>query len=1235
MSCPSCGARYDGTRVRLGTKVRCSKCKAVFEAGVVAVPVAKPVDKLVGRTIGGYEILEKIGVGGIGAVYKARQISLDRVVAFKTLKPEFAQNQSFITRLTREARASARLAHTNIVQTYDVAQDQGISFIVMEFVEGETLQDRLTREGRADVKFAVGVLEQATLALAYARQADIVHRDIKPDNLMIAKDGTVKVADFGLAKRRDVDVSLTQSGTIVGTPRYMSPEQGNGEPLDFRSDIYSLGASIYHALAGSPPFDAPTAMAVIVKHINDPLPPLRMQNPRVPPKLAAVIETMMAKSPAARYQRVEDLLAAIEDVKRTLDADIAAAERGEFAVPTVAVPPGDAKAPSATAVTAVPSAKQKVRRRGVKLLLASLLLLLALALVSAIQKGRRAQEYDTLIGQDFEERMAAAQEFHNQEKFQDAMDAFDGFPPEDAPDRAKWLEKAQKEKDKYLGFARTKFETQAKQAQEALANGDFQLARHIYQGIVDSFGVPVILEEAKKQLDEVTTKQSDEVAKQLSELEKHMRAHPTDYGGAQELYSQVRAIKGDLKLSDEIEQRLAALGRQIEAQRGGAKVLVVSQKGIGGYRSISEAVRNVFGGDTIEIRDSAVYEEPAIASPVRGVTVRGAEGCAPVLRLLETRAGKKDRSAEPLPVLAAEPAVRVSGDWVFERMVFDLSKTFGGIYVEHGGELTLRSCAVLNIGAYGVAAGSKALAPEQPQRNFLKISDCILTAAPSGPGGHPPKILFLAYSRTHEISVEFTHNVVCGGVALGFRPAAAVTGSKVVVDSNIFEGIETVVWSAGPLLGAIGMQFDYNCYSSPPQEYYASLLQELRRLPRFAKQGKAITRFADWQEAVQGDQHSIEAAAGLVAPEKGDFSLRPDSPCLGKGRTGTPMGLLTARRLPAGLFAGPAGKEEKPKEQVAETPPPPGPTDQLPKTDQLILDQRYDEAIELIQKAPDTDPNVKRQRVKNIECMKDLKALVLREINAGRSPSPPSSLLMDKYSHFVGGSIVSATPDSFTLVDKNNGSPTSIKWTPPALSPEQFLDIARKCTSITDGREQLMLGVFCFEVGLTEKARTYLGYAKISSSISAEDRKDAEDLYRRIERTGGKPSPGAAQRKDTPPPAEAEAEALRRIQELFEEGRFKDALDQADALLRASPEDTRLKYRLGFLLWEFAQTRDKRSSVSREDHVRLWKTTWQLLNTALSEGGKLPGSQNAQEIIQKMKEMGGRDKEYRPKFDRP
>jgi serine/threonine protein kinase len=256
-----------------------------------------------GETVGPYQILAQLGHGGMATVYKAYHEALDRYVALKVLHPAFTDDATFMTRFQREARVVARLDHPNIVPIYDFAEYEGRPYLVMKFIEGETLKALLAR-GRLSLQQIVPIVEAVGAALAYAHQQNVVHRDVKPSNILISKDGKIYLTDFGLARMAQTSTSLT-ADQLVGTPQYISPEQAMSKPdLDARSDIYSFGVVVYEMVVGRVPYDADTPFAIVHDHIYTPLPLPRQVNPDVPEAVEAVLLKALAKNPGDRFADV-------------------------------------------------------------------------------------------------------------------------------------------------------------------------------------------------------------------------------------------------------------------------------------------------------------------------------------------------------------------------------------------------------------------------------------------------------------------------------------------------------------------------------------------------------------------------------------------------------------------------------------------------------------------------------------------------------------------------------------------------------------------------------------------------------------------------------------------------------------------------------------------------------------------------------------------------------------------
>jgi len=313
---------------------------------------------LIGRTLGSYRITEQLGRGGMATVYKAYHPVLDRYVAVKVLPRYFTHDTTFFERFLQEAQAVARLRHHNIMQVYDFGREGDIPYLVMEYLPGGTLQDRLGQPLPLDE--ALRITRQVAEALGYAHKQGIIHRDVKPSNVLLTKEGDAVLSDFGIAKIVESLVTLTKTGVGVGTPEYMAPEQGQGLPVDGRSDLYSLGVMLYEMTTGQAPYSAETPLAVVLKHINDPLPLPRRVNPAIPEAVERIILTCLAKSPADRYQTGADLVQAIDRVMKPGLGAVEARTEAEVTLvpPTPPVTPPVARPPTPAPPPVTPPAAQ-------------------------------------------------------------------------------------------------------------------------------------------------------------------------------------------------------------------------------------------------------------------------------------------------------------------------------------------------------------------------------------------------------------------------------------------------------------------------------------------------------------------------------------------------------------------------------------------------------------------------------------------------------------------------------------------------------------------------------------------------------------------------------------------------------------------------------------------------------------------------------------------------------------
>jgi serine/threonine protein kinase len=273
---------------------------------------------LTGKHLSNYKILGKLGKGGMATVYKAHELSLNRVVALKVLSPRLSEDTEFIKRFQREAQAAAKLNHPHIVQIYAIGEEKGIHYFAMEYIKGKTLAHLKKEEGTLTAARAIPIIKQVAEALGEAHKVGLVHRDIKPSNIMMDASGRAKVTDFGIAYVAEAKTKLTREGSIIGTPEYLSPEQCEGKPLDGRSDIYSLGVTLYEMLSGKTPYEADTPVSMLMKIVQGNFLPLHQVNPNVPLPVRKLVEKMMQTDTQKRYANVDELLESLREVEKEI-----------------------------------------------------------------------------------------------------------------------------------------------------------------------------------------------------------------------------------------------------------------------------------------------------------------------------------------------------------------------------------------------------------------------------------------------------------------------------------------------------------------------------------------------------------------------------------------------------------------------------------------------------------------------------------------------------------------------------------------------------------------------------------------------------------------------------------------------------------------------------------------------------------------------------------------------------
>ncbi len=310
--------------------------------------------------IAGYRLLEKLGEGAMGSVYKARQLSLDRDVAIKVLSPNLGDNEEYVQRFFTEARAVARLNHTNIISGIDVGESGGIKYLVMEYADGMTVASLLRRGGAMDEERVLWIGLQIARALDHAHRNGLIHRDVKPDNIIITNDGVAKLCDLGLARME----SEGEESKRMGTAAYISPEQARGDSdITERADLYSLGATLFHMLTGREPYEGADASAVLAKHLTEPVPSPRSADGTLHSRTERIVTTLMAKDPGERTPSAKDLVGELEKDLREMKTERGVAAGPPSSVAAPAKPAPATPAPAAPAPKRAPGGAAPVRRR--------------------------------------------------------------------------------------------------------------------------------------------------------------------------------------------------------------------------------------------------------------------------------------------------------------------------------------------------------------------------------------------------------------------------------------------------------------------------------------------------------------------------------------------------------------------------------------------------------------------------------------------------------------------------------------------------------------------------------------------------------------------------------------------------------------------------------------------------------------------------------------------------------
>ncbi|MBN1865275.1 MAG: protein kinase [Victivallales bacterium] len=394
IECENCGENREVDERMAGSTIVCAGC-----GENIRIPIP---DISEGVTIGSFVLEKLLGFGAMGEVWLAQQPTMDRKVALKLLSREFTMDSQFVDRFLKEVRVSAKLDHPNIITAFDAGHDKDIYYLAISYVEGTDLDQRLAELGVIPEKEALRITSEICSALCYAwNDFKLLHRDIKPSNIMLDRKNSAKLMDMGISKMANEEAQLTMTGTVIGTPYYMSPEQGMGErDIDCRSDIYSLGATLYHLVTGSLPFEATTAVGIISKHITEPLPPPQNANPNLSDTCAALLEIMMAKRPDDRQQTWEEV---IEDIRLVIGGKMPTSKRRpgpgdsvimravedkdipDNAKPTVIMPEPDAPPVVASATQSAPPLQPPLppAKKSTAVIIAALSAAAVLAIVAA------------------------------------------------------------------------------------------------------------------------------------------------------------------------------------------------------------------------------------------------------------------------------------------------------------------------------------------------------------------------------------------------------------------------------------------------------------------------------------------------------------------------------------------------------------------------------------------------------------------------------------------------------------------------------------------------------------------------------------------------------------------------------------------------------------------------------------------------------------------------------------
>ena len=866
--------------------------------------------------IGNYEIIAKLGQGAMGRVYQARQVDTGRLVALKVLPRRLSRDSRYLKRFSREAEAMSKLNHENIVQALDVGEAHGYHYFAMEYIEGRTVKDLMKKHGPIDEEQALPIAMQVAKALLHANEFGIIHRDVKPSNIMITKSGLVKLCDLGLAKgvSSEEDLQLTESGTAVGTAYYISPEQARGlADLDIRSDIYSLGATLYHMLVGEVPFDGSSPAVVMTKHVTEALPAPKEQNLALSDHVCNIVEKMMAKDRDRRYTTPQEL---VDDLELAMEGRPPAASLALYMTtdstaesPAVTEPINTEAAPAALRAAA-PLTGYVIVALG--LLAAAALLAWFLSFSSRrAQRGEDrarleqtkklyllADKFATENPQDFlgmisrfelvtqvaahtdysrqaKQKMAAVLKRLNEAaepvflrlkaeadriienmQFAKAFALWDRFPGAYAV--GEWHAKIEAQKERYRQLAKAQYEKLDTRAKALIEEGNFTAAIETYRS-AEVFNIPDITAQASAAVRQTEAKRKEVKARRMFR-EAVDALGKNQYHAAKRLVGQLEALSPqfDLTLNEAgTADKAMSLAELKAALVDKGALIVVKQDGTGDYSTIRAALLAARPGDIVEIHDGGLYREPSL-------------GCSAAFdRFDRAIVSKRDIGLRGLgkrpTIVNSAPSsddylLRCGPNWKVENIEF----VFGnGLYVCDG-PVTVTGCRFRSPNGVCIGLGGSF--------GVAEIEDCAFRDART-------------VVEIHEVAepsakVIFRHNVVAD-VESAFSRAAPSSGVLVSATNNIWVNVRRAFILDEFGYSTVKWRTDGNCYWKVAAFYEGGTVSS--RL--------MVLDLVNWQNKNGSDRVSIVADPRFDRAARADYLLSPASPCRKAGVGAADMGL--------------------------------------------------------------------------------------------------------------------------------------------------------------------------------------------------------------------------------------------------------------------------------------------------------------------------------------------------------